>query len=380
MTTPGSGYIYAVNVAAPAVDTKPLWVWEVGDWRGTPDTELRRATAKQLTISLLEPSTATFRLNGDSTEAGHIADLVTDLQVWRNGVPLYRGRVTSTGDELDVTAYELSVSTTDYRGLLDRRLLYVDKTYTSAAQEVIAWDLITYAQTQDGGDLDLTQGQWPATGVIRASVEFKAGDSVWDSLSKLQGMDNGFELDITTAGVVNLYWPQKGGLDKGHVLDYGGNIEKASGQTKHDGYANAVRQSGADGVTPTTQTVPDIVSRPEGRWDVSLGDTALTTNQMVADTAAYQLQQYSTLRTAWTLTFAPGRWRGPEHVWPGDIVTYAVKRGRRFDVAQARVYELSIAIDESGFETVSVTVDKPRDTDAKFIKRVAKGVAYLRKR
>jgi hypothetical protein len=376
----GTAYISSINITptTPTQDRHPVWVWAVGDWRAAPDIELRDATQRQLTISLLEPSTASFTINGDTGAAGYIADLVSDLLILRNGVPLYKGRVVSTGDEISETTYDLSVGTTDYRGLLDRRILYTDKTYTSTAQEDIAWDLISYAQGQDGGYLQLTRGQWPTTGVARASVEFKAGDSVWDCLSKLMAMDNGFELDISVTGVVSLYWPQKSGLDKGEVLDYGGNIKKASGQTKHDAYANAIRQSGADAIAPTTVTASDIGSRPEGRWDASLGDTALTTSQMVADSAAFQLTQRSVLRTAWTLTFAPGRWRGPEHVWIGDIVTYAIRRGRRSDVGQARVYELTIGIDEAGLETVSVTVDKPRDTDSRLIKRMAKAVGYLK--
>jgi hypothetical protein len=378
----GSGYVYDINIT-PTSDqqrTRPHWVWNVGDWRGVQDAELRRATSRKLTVSLLEPSSASFTINGDAVEATYITDLVTDLMVWRNGVPLLRSRVTTTGDDMGLTAYNLTVGCDDYRGVLDRRNLLVDKTYTSTAQETIAWDLINYAQTQAGGDLGLKKGQWPSTGVVRASVQFKDGDSVWDCLSKLMAMDNGFELDITTDKVVNLYWPQKGGLDKGVMLDYGGNIQTVSGQTKHDSYANAVRQSGADSIAPVTLAAADINSRPEGRWDVSLGDTALTTTQMVADTAAFQLTKYSTLRTAWTLTFAPGRWRGPEHVWVGDIITYSIKRGRRFDVNQARVYDLSIELDESGLETVSVTVDKPLDDDAKLIKRMAKKLSYLAKR
>ncbi|MEU0469924.1 hypothetical protein ABZ215_38505 [Amycolatopsis sp. NPDC006131] len=383
MTAPlGSAYFSNVNIT-PTSDrqrTRPQWVWNVGDWRGLPDRQLRQATGRQLKLSLLEPSGASFSINGDSTEALYITDLVTDLRVLRNGVPLYRGRVTATGDDIDETGYSLKVDTVDYRGLLDRRLLFTDKTYTNTAQETIAWDLLSYAKSQAGGDLQLTRGQWPSTGVTRASVEFKDGDSIWDCLVKLMAMDNAFELDITPQGVVNLYWPQKGGLDKGVLLDYGGNIKKASGQTRDDTYANAVRQSGADSVAPSIQTVADIGSRPEGRWDVALGDTALTTTQMVTETAKFQLNQYSQLRTAWTLTFKAGKWRGPEHVWLGDIVTYSVKRGRRFDVGQARVYELTIDVDESGGETVSVTIDKPRDDDAKLIKRMAKKVRYLSKR
>lgn len=381
MTSPGVGYIYSVNITPTTEQQRkrPQWVWTVGDWRGLPDTELVKANSRKLNISLLDPSTASFSLNGDSEAALHITDLVSDVRAYRNGVPLFRGRVTATNDSIDETAYTLGVTCTDYRGLLDRRNTDA-VTYTSTAQETIVWDLIGDAQNLNGGDLGLTKGQWPSTGVVRDSVEVKAGDSVWDTITKLAQMDNGFELDITTDNVVDLYWPQRGGLDKGVVLDYGGNVVKANGQTSHDTYANSVLEVGDQSLEPIVQDASDITDRPEGRWDITFTDTDIKTGPLLTAAANGKLALYSQLRTAWTLTLKPGRWRGPEHVWVGDIVTYVVKRGRRFDVNQARVYEIDIDIDESGQETVSITVDRPRDSDARLIKRMAKKIRYLSRR
>jgi hypothetical protein len=315
-------------------------------------------------------------MNGDAPQALYITELVTDLRAYRNGVPIFRGRVTGSGDSIDENAYSLAVTCTDYRGLLDRRITR-GHTYTNMAQEAIVWDLINDAQTVNGGNLNLVKGQWPATGVIRDTVEVKPGDSLWDTIVKLSEMDNGFELDITPGNVVNLYWPQKGGLDKGVVLDYGGNVAKAQGQTSHDTYANSVQQSGEQSLAPIVADAGDITTRPEGRWDIAFTDSDLTTSPTLTAAANGHLAQYSQLRTAWTLTLKPGRWRGPEHVWIGDIVTYSIKRGRRFDVNQARVYEIDLDIDESGAETVSLTVDRPRDSDARLIKRIAKRIRYL---
>jgi hypothetical protein len=124
----------------------------------------------------------------------------------------------------------------------------------------------------------------------------------------------------------------------------------------------------------------DIATRPEGRWEANYGDTSLTTGQMVSDAAGYNVERYGDrLNTSWSMTLAPGAWRGPDHIWIGDVVTYAVRRGRRDVVDQARVYELAITLDQSDIETVTLVVGQIVPGERALIKRIAHRVAYLSK-
>lgn len=363
------------------------WSWSVGDWRnGTPDYELINATGRTLNIRLLDPSDTSFTVLGDSTDALYITDLVSDVWVARNGNVLLRGRVTTTTDDIKEATYTLNVTAQDYRSVLQRRLLLDgDQTWTGVAQEQIVSDLLTYTQGKPGGNYGITQGIWPATGVLR-TVSFKDGDAIWDSIKALTAMENGFEFLIDATMTANLYWPRYSGVDRGVTIDYGGAVRLASGTTDTSSYANVVRQSGGalDGTsitpTPVVLAEADIVTRPEGRWEANYGDTSLTTDQMVSDAAAYTLSRYGDrLNTSWTLTLAPGVWQGPGHIWIGDIVTYAVRRGRRDVVDQARVYELTITLDESNVETVSLVVGQIIPGERALIKRIAHRVAYLSK-
>lgn len=356
-------------------DTHPSWIWAVGRWGGLPDKELREVTSRSLKISLLDQSTATVTLNGDSDEALYINDLVTDLKIWRNGVPLYLGRVVGTGDDIQETTYALSVSTVDYRGLLARRILWADITFTAQTVDTIIWSLISTTQDKSGGDLGITKGLWP-TGPI-ATVTFKDGDTVWACLQTL--LSYGVEFTINTDLVMDLYVPQFGGINRGAILDYGGTVTKAAGDTKHDQYANAFRQSGASGVATTDREAADISSREEGRWELALADTSLTTTAMVGTAADANLVTYADLQTSWTLTLAPGKWGGPAHVWIGDVITYAIKRGRRNDVRQVRVYEINISVDANDEETVSIVVGREHDNDTRLLQRTIRRVAYLSK-
>lgn len=452
------------------------WRWALGRWNGLPDAELTAASDRKITFSLLEPSKASFSMNGDSDEALYVADLNSDLWVYRGNEAIYRGRVTGTGDDIGETRYNLSVDTVDYRGLLDQRILYADQTHRGQTPELIVDYLIELTQGRRSTDLSagIVGGNWgifwygghgPITGVTHDLIEFKAGDTVRQCIDSLAQMrEGGFEWDIDSNKKLHLYYPRRSGVDNGATLDLGGTITAAQGRTDGTGYANAIRQSGgapqnqytststypgtsttaitrlpdaftsgmyagselkitkgkgagqvravsttasvvqADGnnhmvitVTAAWSTIPDTTSEiqiprtpdpvnlqnldsadtPGGRFDIALGDTSLITQGQVTARGNWNLEEYGTLRSSWTLTFAPGGWQGVNHVWLGDVVTYAIKRGRRYDVRQARVYEISISLDENDHETVSVVVEKPHDNDAKIIKRWGRRTAYL---
>jgi hypothetical protein len=367
------------------------WRWAIGPWKagasakrallglGGPQTELSTATGRSLTLRLLEPSSASFVLTGQGADAALVEELITDVWIWRDGTALLRGRVTSTVDDIDETKHLTTAAVVDYRGVLDRRILYTDRTWTTTEQSQIVWDLLADTQAQPGGDLGLTQGAWPATGVARPSVTFKAGDSVWDSIKKLSQMDNGFDFEIDAGLAANLYWPARG-VDNGIVLDYGGVVTGVHRAFDPAQYANAIRQSGADAVTPATLSVADIASRPEGRWDAQYGDTQLTTTDMVAKTATTNLARAAAPMPAYSLTLRSGAWGGPGHVWLGDYVLVVVKSGRLSDVVKARVYELDIRVDANDRESVTVVAGDVRLDPRTVLRGISKRVNVLAKR
>lgn len=346
---------------------------------GAPESELTSATGRTLRLKLLDPSEASFTLSGYSTEAGLLEELITDLWVYRDGVALLRGRVANIGDQITGSTYSVSVEVRDYREVLQRRILQADRTWTSIEQSTIAWNLITDTQALDGGNLGITQGTWPTTGVIRSSVTFSAGDAVAESLKKLGQMSGGFDLDIDATLAANLYYPQRGS-DIGAVLDFGGVVTDVTRAWDPAQYANAIRQSGADGVTPVTLAVPGIADAPEGRWDSQYSDTALTTTDMVAKTAATNLASASMLVPSYAIKLAKGAWGGPSHFFLGDYVTLAVKAGRLSEVVKVRVFEIDIGLDDSNAEDITVVVGDVA-TDARSVLRgIARRINVLAKR
>lgn len=387
---PHFAYLYAVNRSDSVTSTVPevvviprpaLWNWSIGSWMGTAERELVFAGSRTLRLHLRDPSEAQFTTWGESEEAALIEEAITDLWVMRDGHTLFRGRVVRTNDQLDASSHSVDVACTDYRGLLDRRNISADVTFTAQDQAYIVQSVLTTMQQQTGGYLGITFGEDEAlalTGILR-TVEFKAGQSVWSALSKLATMSGGFEISINEDRLITLDYPGLG-EDAGEVLDFGG-IVKAAGRTMNvDSYGNAIRQSGADGVPASEHFSGNLGDAPEGRWDLQFGDIDLTTSSMVEKSGAAKLEKSSKLLPTYQLTLNPGTWRGPDHIWLGDYVNVVVKSGRLTDVVKMRVFDISIEVDINDHENVSITVGDPKLTLATMLNRINQNLRTLQRR
>lgn len=366
------------------------WSWSIGPWKpgasaktslgGGPVTDLGSASARSLKLRLLDPSEVAFTVLGTSDEAKLLEELITDVWVYRDGVSLFRGRVTKTTDTLSASGlHTVAVEAHDYRYVLDRRIAYADRTWTSVGQAQIVLDAVTDTQSLPGGNLGLIQGVWPGTDVVRPSVIIKAGDTLWSFIKKLGQMQGGFDFDIDASLAMSVWSPRRG-VDNGATLDYGGAVVEMARAFDTAQYADAIRQSGADTVTPTTLATSDITSAAQGRWDAQYGDTQLATADMVAQTAQTNLNQASLVVPVYGLVLRAGGWDGPSHVGLGDYTTTAVRSGRLDEQAVARVYELDVDVDASDVEKVTVVAGDIRLDPRSVLRGIAKRVQQLSKR
>ena len=336
-----------------------LWTLAVGPWRGLPDWQLTRATGRKVTWRLTAPSDASFTLDGTSSDASQIEELVTDLWVFRNGFPLYRGRAGPTSDTVDESSHTLPVSTADYRAILARRLLFEGDTlsYTQQDQALIAWNLLT--TTQNRGTLNVARGAGQTTGVLRDRGPYEPGESIGHYIDLLANVTDGFDWDITPTSTVSqnfdVFYPRRG-TDRQVVLDFPGAIRSVNRSVDPGQYANSVRVSGADTLAPVRADATDIAGRDEGRWDAQVGETTIVEASTLTARAQAELAKSQTVTPAWSVTLQPNTWGGPDHIWLGDPVTLAVKSGRLNVVASYRVQELSVDLDDNGTATTSVVL------------------------
>jgi len=344
------------------------WTFAVGPNTGLPNWALTQARSRRVTWRLTTPSDATFEIDGESADGLQISELVTDLWIYRNGVPLFRGRVGTTSDSYDGNALKTTVNVADYRGVLARRLLIEGDTlaYTTATdQAAIALGLVNATQGNSGGQLGIVAGLGASTGVTRVRT-FLAGQNVGEELDKLAHVLNGFEWDIsptkTTALHLDVYSPTRGATTSA-VLDVGGRVRSFQRQYDPGLYANAVRVTGANttggappGLTAVNRAAGNIGSAAQGRWDSQVGDTNIVEQTTLTERAGAELAESQVILPQWTVELQPNSWAGPGDVWLGDTVTLVGKIGRLNDVGPLRVQEVTCAFDDDDTVTTSIVL------------------------
>lgn len=349
----------AVVPMPPITPPGARWAWSFGDWHGLPTTELATVTARSLKCRLTGTSEASFTVDTNVPAAALIQELISDLWVMRNGFTLFRGRVGGATDSGDGTKDAAQFTVGDYRALLQRRQLWDTDTltYTSTEQASIAWGLISSAQGQSGGNLNLSNGA-AATGTVR-TITYPAGQSVGQAIEQLSLMDGGFNWDVVpqtgSVGQTFTVWPSRG-ESRNRVVSYPGNAASYQRQLDPGTYANAVRETGNTGIAAVRAEASDIATRAEGRWDVQLGDTSLLDATSVTARANYDLSQRQEIVPTWTVKLQPGTWGGPTDMWLGDVVQLVVKSGRLDVDEQLRVFEVDIDLDDADNETVTLTL------------------------
>lgn len=330
------------------------WQFELLRTDGTQLSDLPEARDRKVTFKLNGPTEVKFALPGSSYSASVIEELNTDVLVLYDGQALARCRIGATSDELDEDRHDLDVAGVDYLSLLDRRYVHVDYTYTNVPLVDIAWDLIDLTQHRTGwagGELGITRGLRP-TSSPNVTHTTEAGAKIGELIDTLHEISPGFDYEID-AGLHFNQWSFRG-IKRDFALEYGGNVSKVTRTIDPAEYANAIRQSGADGVPATWLAAPDLATRPEGRFEMQEGNTDLDNATLVQWAAEAYLQRHGTLLPSYDMTLAPAAGWNPTLLWLGDTATVVIRSGRLDVLAEERVTQLDIDVTNDG--AVDVTV------------------------
>lgn len=366
-------------VVPVVIDTAAQWTFAVGPRQpeGGLSLVLTDAIGKSVTFRVAADQyhEASFSIRGTSPQASSVQELVTDLQVIRNGQTLAALRIVPTQDTLDATGHVVSVTALDYREVLRRRLLFPDDTqdFGPADQALIAWQMIQATQARPGGDLGIVRGLGQVTGTTR-SFEAQLGDFVGDDITSIGLMTGGYDWDITPYGVADLrldIWSPQRGSDRGVILEFGGGLVASITRSVDPttfanswlvtGQVPAPSGSGGDvGPIPATNFWDDaagIATDPAGRWD-QVDGTQLTTQDLLRARLAYRLADSQSVIPAYSIALQPGAWGGPGHIWLGDLVTIRIMSGRLAVNDKLRVMEIDVTIGDDGDEQVTLSVGR----------------------
>jgi hypothetical protein len=283
-----------------------------------------------------------------------ITEMASDLIVYRNKEKLFRGRITYSQDGFGPDRHTATISTVDYRAILDRRILYTNLNYTGVDQSTIAWNLINYTQGLSGGNLGITRGTGQSTGITR-DRPYEAGQNVGELIQQLSEVINGFEYEVDADLKFNVFYPQRGSA-KDVVLEYGKDVVVGSRTVSSQDFANAIRMNGEDETIVATRTTANIGTTPEGRWDKQIGINDIKLQTTLNQKADQELITSGELRPSYSLELHDGVWKNKGHFWIGDTVLVVIKSGRLNIVQQMRVLELKLTVNSDSSETVHITV------------------------
>lgn len=368
----------AVNVSVPLTNSTLLqlpipgtlpelpiqtvrWDFYQMDQRSTARGQrLTRAMSKRITFSLIDPCTASFTMDGNDPDAAILDELVDDIGVYRNGKLMHRGRLVGSSDSIDQTKHTVNMSAIDYKGLLYRRSLAATIDTLTAAREQthIAWEMLSGAQGVIGGDMGITEGRLPATGVLRGDT-WERGTYVGEALDELAAREYGFEWSIDEQLKFNVHYPARGQVRQFAAV-YGGNVQKVNRTVDPSEYGNAVFSTSSDSTGATIIVLSELEnlgSAPQGRWDKLDSSTATTTTEL-AQKSRGVLAASSALTPSYVLDMMTGTWT-PEDCWLGDSIKVVVHRGRLHVDDYYRIQNIEISTKDDGTEDVKLTVGQP---------------------
>lgn len=316
--------------------------------------ELTEARSRRLDFALDDDGKAAWSLPGRHPQTALIDELEADVVVARNGLALFRGRISASDDTLSPNVHTTTFSATDYRGMLARRGVWPGSTasFAQVDQAAIAARLIDDTQTL--GPLGITTTV-AATGIKRDRT-YDVGSTIGQLIASLGRAINGFEWDISPTLALRIWYPARGVSTPVFVAEYGRNVTDVRRTVASGDFANAIRFSGKEGVASAIRT---IAPGPEGRWERQLGNPDLTTAAAINEQADGAIALASAITPSYSLTLAPGAW-SPSTVWLGDVIRILVRSGRLDVDTTTRVVGVSIDIGENGEESVSLQLGRYR--------------------
>lgn len=336
------------------------WQFILARSSGAAIGELAAARTRRLEFHLDGPASIAWTMPADHPQTALVAELETDLIVYRDGLAVFSGRCGTSNDTLTANAATTDYTAVDYRGMLDRRIIWQASrtSFRQVDQAEIAWALVADSQARPGGDLGISRGQLPA-GAPR-DRDYQPGKKIGEALDQLGRVIDGFDWDVDPARRLNVYSPRRG-RSTGIELVWGREIAAMTRNLTPSAYANALRFNGADGLSPVEIESASI--GPGGRFEASIGNPDLLLQESVNERAAAELDAAGRIQPGYHLTLMPGWWN-PAALWLGDTAAVDITAGRLQVSEPLRVEGLTVTLDDAGGETVDVSLGADQTNQA----------------
>lgn len=377
------------------------WRLDAGPAGQVPVAPLATAQDRTFDFNLTEPSTCSFTIDGRSTDAAVLEELVTDVHLLRDGVPIFTGRVIATNDTLDDRKHRTQITCTDLRGVMARRLVRTERNWAGYDVAYAAGELLLEAQQAPYTGLGVTVPSFPAAGST-ATRRVEVGQSITSELQALQGSTDGgssvFDWDVSpgwTNRTARLWAPQRGrdltgpgGLTLQYrqarpgartaafgtvqrqfdPSTYANTLTVVGGTRREDRTVTSTDPATGQQVTETIQveipTTPvTVVDDAEvalvGSYAAIESYPDIVYQAELQAKAQSRLAELSRVSATYSFPLRAGLWQGPDTLWLGDTARVLVTSGRVQDDLALRVSKLTLALDSTGAERVVAVVGNP---------------------
>jgi hypothetical protein len=385
-------------------------------------SELSEARNRKLVQAWNSSAVLTFDLDGWRPAARYISELCTEVVAWRgddtagHDVAVFRGPIVAAEDNIDEQSHVITLTCTDYLGLLMRRM-FVGTTagaYTGDQDDCASIIVITATSgASSSSGTTFTPGSYlplasttletavvpvnpdgtlrgAKTGVSR-SVTYQGGSvcgTMLDDLSKLAGAGaaaggNAFDYDVApltalavtnpagTCDALRIFFPRQGIARTSPALYYPGNVTALKRAVSSADYSNYWRTLGNN--QTATQNAAQVYGEAwtaaaiggqagaVGLWETGDQSADVTDPTLLGAAAAGQLNIFSVLMPTYTLTLAPGfYYQGALNM--GDTLPLYVQSGRLNVATSLRVVGIQYEPSDDGLEVVTLTVGRDPST------------------
>lgn len=358
---------WSLLVADPVPAGNEVW----GEWV--------RARDLSLAFDLRGPATAAWSSRGDDPGAKLGLEIIRDVLIYRDTALMFRGRIGTTGDDITEDQHTVSWSAVDYRGLLNRRILYGGlfgnkHGFNQVDQTEIGWRLIRLVQGDDpfwstppldevyeGGDMGIVDAS-EATGRLR-DRSYEAGKSIGEAITQLSEVIDGFDWQISPHLEYQTWYPQRGSAVNWAAV-WGDTVSRVRRTVDTGDYATDILALGGDSSSGSRLRASDRVVGPRGpggRWDRSVSYSDVTEASTLVEHAEAALADASVIRPTYQVTVRPGMWT-PEEAWLGDTTRIVVQSGRLETDTTGRILGIKIDVDDEGEERVTLTYGRRATT------------------
>lgn len=232
----------------------------------------------------------------------------TDLWMWRDGTPLFRGRIVTQNIQVSPEVWSATFYAVDYRGLLAQAAMIegAAPTWTVATDQVtIARQLIAHRQAQTGGDWGITNGLGVPSGQTRTETDLTVGKPIAEAIDALATRDNGFDWEISPSLAFNAWTPRRT-RNQGVQIAHPSEVESYTASSGR--WGNAVTFTGAQGVTPGVAVAADVALDERGRWSVFDSSPNTVDAATLQDHADGRLARLGASPDTWQIELGPGVW------------------------------------------------------------------------